>query len=231
MLIYKRGQSLIEILIAVTVAGVLVGGSAVLVTVVLQSTTQNRYFQAAGLLGQELMDRVTVFAEAKWYCSPTNCPNADGTPTGIYNLFKDHSQDPTHKYWLDQLVSSFISKPGSEARPLNATDLYTRYFYVENVSRDGNGDIQSTYDPAREDPSTQKITVWVEWTNNGPTKNITLVKYLTRSRNQAFRQTDWSGGSVPPANCGQAINSPDNTFCDSTGIDFSTAPGVIQLSP
>lgn len=222
---HQKGQSLIEILIAVTVAGLLVGGAAALISVVLQSGTQSRYYQAASGLAQELMDRVTVFAEARWYCSTTTCPLADGTPTGIYNLNK---APVPQKYRLDPSGPSFVSNKNVETVTLNTSDTYTRYFYVENVSRDGSGNIEPNYEPTREDPSTQKITVKVEWPAVAPTQNVSVVKYLTRSRNAVFRQTDWSGGK---GQCSGYVDQANSQFCDSTGLDSTSKAGEIKLSP
>ena len=76
---------------------------------------------------------------------------------------------------------------------------YTRSLYIENVSRDlsVNRLIESVYDSARNDPSTQKITVSVSWPNGD---TVTGSEYVTRWRGKGCVQTDWTtgGGATSP---------------------------------
>jgi len=101
---------------------------------------------------------------------------------------------------------------------------YTRWFSVENVNRDVNGDI--TEPGGTEDPSTQKITVHVEWQELGDTASVVLTEYFTRwVRNETTVFTDWSGSSGAEG----PINSPDSGYSTSTDIDVSTN-GEFQLN-
>jgi len=54
---------------------------------------------------------------------------------------------------------------------------YKRYFQVYNVNRDGSGNIADTGD---DDPSTQKITVFLEYGDNY-INSSSISFYLTRS--------------------------------------------------
>jgi len=75
-------------------------------------------------------------------------------------------------------------------------NTFTRWFTIENVSRAlADQAIESTYEPTRDDPSTQKITVSV--TAERLLATTSIVQYITRSRNEVYQQTDWSCGLIP----------------------------------
>lgn len=76
-----------------------------------------------------------------------------------------------------------------EVQQLYENASYQKYFYVENVERDGSGTIVAS--GGTDDPSTQKIISNVEW---GEGRSASLVAYVTRNRNEVFEQSDWSGG-------------------------------------
>jgi len=115
---------------------------------------------------------------------------------------------------------------GTEDVNLNST-TFTRWFSVEDVERDSNGDGDIVTSGGDEDPSTQKITVHVEWQESGDTASITLVEYFTRwFRNTSAIFTDWSGSSGVEG----PITVTDSNFSSESGdIDVSTK-GQIQLS-
>jgi hypothetical protein len=109
----------------------------------------------------------------------------------------------------------------TEAQTLYRAGVYTRYFFVDNVSRDGGGDI--TTSGGADDPSTQKVTV-VTVTPQGA--NLVLVQYLTRYRARSYWQTDWAGGP------GQSSSLPTvgNAFATSSNIDYATTTGSIRIN-
>ena len=93
---------------------------------------------------------------------------------------------------------------------------------MTNVNRDTNGNIVSS--GGNEDPSTQKITVTVQWPGTGTNVGqIQLTDYLTRWQNQVFQQTDWLGGS------GQTgpITTPNSQYDSATSI--SNPAGSIRI--
>jgi len=122
----------------------------------------------------------------------------------------------------------------SEVNQLYQDRDFVRYFYVENVSRElcGVGDITSEATTtcssgagsagAANDPSTQKITVSISWPQGGL---VSKTEYLTRTRNNVFVQTDWSGGAGQEG----PITSANNQFSSSTRVDYSTSTGSIRM--
>lgn len=196
----QRGQSLIEILAGVAISAIIIGGAAGLISVTLRSDLQNKSYQVASSLNQELINNITVFSQANW--------------RNIYDLNKSPA-----KYYLSTNGAGFTAFSGEESIVVEGV-TYSRSFSVDNVNRDSNGNIVEV---GTDDPSTQKITITTSW--EAGSQNVSFVKYLTRSRNEVFRQTDWSGGDGQEG----PITSPNNRFATSTNIDFVTTMGAIRI--
>lgn len=213
----RRGQSLAEIIVAVGIAGILAGTAGASIATVLRSDVQSKRLQAATTLAQELSDGVRSFAEAGW--------------TNIYNL--NHGSG--NPYYLNATSSPFTATAGTETVTQEGV-AYTRSFYVENVSRDlcGAGSITSAATTncasgpnttgVATDPSTQLVTIVVTWPES--TAGFQISEYLTRSRNQSYRQTDWSGGGSQEG----PITAVNGQFASSTSINSTGTQGSIQLS-
>ncbi len=218
-------------MVGVTVGAILIGTAAVLLAATLRMSSQNKFLQAASFLSQDLMEKVTVYAERQWYCG-TGCSGY-----GIANLTAN-----AHYYLSQTAPSPFTASAGDEF-PLTIEGVaYTRYFYVEDVVRDqcGTGTIVSnpvTLCTSAQtgndvDPSTKRVTVVTSWPSGG---TVTLVRYLTRSRNVVTIQTDWSGGRTTPTFEVISAISTTNRFYDDAppdhNIDFTSIPGSITIKP
>lgn len=111
-----------------------------------------------------------------------------------------------------------------EIKRLYDSQIFTRYFAVENVSRDAADDIVTS--GGNNDPSTQKITATVEWSAGGGTPKFQIFDYVTRWRNRVLDQSDWSGGSGQEG----PLTEPNNKFASSTNnVDATSTPGSIKL--
>ncbi len=118
----------------------------------------------------------------------------------------------------------------SEIKQLYNSNVFRRYFYVDNVCRsvsttstspiDGNPPCGGSY---FDDPSTQEITAVTEWDAAGKTSNFSLSDYVTRWSNFVFNQKDWSGGSGITG----PFVAPANQY--TSGTNVTTAPGSIQI--
>ena len=106
-----------------------------------------------------------------------------------------------------------------EIKNLYEAALYTRYFYIDNVSRDISGNIVTT--GGEDDPATQKITVGVDWEGG---RNMRLVEYTTRNNPQNYMQTDWTGGSGVAG----PVTSATSTYFDASNVN--TASYSLQLA-
>ncbi len=201
----KSGQSLIEIFIALSMGILIIGGitgSFLVITKTNDLSTKNRN---ASVINDALLDSVRSFADGNW--------------TGLYGTAKGTA----NRYRLATSTGALVLQSGTEAVVAGGV-TYTRSFYVDNVSRDGSGNIQAAYNAPTDDPSTQKITVETGFSTGGSTRTITDSFYVTRSGNFVVRQTDWSGGS------GQAgpTTLVNSRFSSSANVDFSSVGGAIS---
>ncbi len=109
-----------------------------------------------------------------------------------------------------------------EIQRLWNSTVFTRYVNVENVNRDSGGNIVSA--GGNEDPSTQKITVYVEWPGAGTALGqVKVIDYVTRWANRVFNQTDWSGGGGQT----DVITEPNNRYSNATSV--SNPAGSIRI--
>ncbi|MBI5079211.1 hypothetical protein HZB06_00845 [Candidatus Wolfebacteria bacterium] len=198
------GQSLIEVIIGITVGTILIGSSVGAIVLLLKYNLNTKMVQIASSLNRQTMDDVRSISESDWL--------------KIYNLNKESN----NQYYIFSSTRNIT--PGPESLTVEGRQ-FSRYFYVENVNRIGGNIVESG---GAEDPSTQKITAIVQWSVGG---NIKEIQYLTRYRNAVFVQTDWSGGfnqeSFATSSAGTLVN--DKFAISSSNVDFSSAPGSIKL--
>src|SRR3989344_7494573 len=138
-----RGQSLIEVLVGLAISVVMISAATGSLFLVLRSGSSNEQNQVAGSLATALLENVTVFTEASW--------------ANIYNLPKGEA---AHHHLIVNAGAFSLVQDTEEIVTVGDID-FTRYFYIENVSRNPDGgsdekEVQETYDSAYDDPSTQK---------------------------------------------------------------------------
>lgn len=196
----QRGSLLLELLVVISVLAMILSVGSQAVWVSLQSGKTSGESDTAMGLAIEEMESVRAVADEKWQ--------------NIFNLTKGT------QYHTAQSGTKWATSTGSEVVSLN-TGSYTRYFVVNNVSRDPSTRmIDTTYNSVHDDPNTQQITVTVSWAGAG--SPITLSDYFFRYRNKVCNQTDWSGGASTNgvATCGSGTIydsiSPAGTI-DTTG--------------
>lgn len=106
-------------------------------------------------------------------------------------------------------------------------DGYTKYFYVNNVSRDIASDptasthnLETTYNASHDDPNTKKIVNVTRYLLGTPGRVNTQEQYLARATNiNSLIQTDWSGNS--------GVTGPEidfgNNYSSASNLTLSTA--------
>ncbi|MEK7481943.1 MAG: hypothetical protein AAB607_01175 [Patescibacteria group bacterium] len=218
----NRGQSLVEMIISISLGVVFLGIAAGSVTLILRNNLEARTSQIAASLAQEYLDGVSAMSESNWL-AVYNPPAAKGVNSQFY---------------LDVSGVNYSIISGATSTDVENRS-FSRYFSIENANRENCGTGSATESVVSgncavnfpgistdisEDPSTQKITATVEW-DNGQRK-ISLVKYLTRSRNASFRQSGWQGGFNQENFPSSGVN---NKFTTSTNIDYTTSTGAIII--
>jgi type II secretory pathway pseudopilin PulG len=217
-----KGQSLIEVIIGIAVAGILIGATTAATVVMLRSNFDTKTAQIASFLASEYLDNLQSLAYSDWqkiYTPPA-------------------SKGADSQFYLNASGTTFALVSGATTTAIEGKN-FTRYFSIENVSRDscGIGSITANATTScisvgdsgiADDPSTQKITARVDWEGG---RYLSKIQYLTRSQNKVFIQTDWSGGAnqaaFPTSTNYTYIN---NKFFNSSNINYSSSTGAITIT-
>ena len=192
-----HGQSLIELLVAISIGTILIGGSVTLMGVSLKSYAGIRKHLQANVLIRESAEVIQILARYDWHSID------DLEEAGVHRI----SLSGNSNTW------TIISDGQKEEGTINNIP-YQRYFRVYDVFRDAIGDISTSTIGTIDDPSTQKITIILEYDNNYVSSS-SVSFYLTRSENnKVFYQFDWSGGS----GVNGPIPNPDDKYATSTNV-------------
>lgn len=206
---FRSGQSLVEILVAVSIGVLMITGALVVIPAVLRIGTDTRHIQAGAALGKELMDNVRVLAGSDW------------------SDIKELATTSSNRFHLNVSTSPFTITSGTEDVVV-ATTTYVRSFYIDDAYRNVSGKIDGSCSAPSgscfADPSTKRMTIEYSWPPSG---GGSFTSYLTRSRNRVFLQTDWSGGSGEEGPI--TATSVSSYFSTSSGIDVSTTSGSIVV--
>ena len=213
----NAGQSLVEIMIAISIGAILIGGATGVIVPILRSNLETRDVQTATSLTQEYLDNLQSIAESDWHLIYTP-PSAKG---------------PSSQFYLAPTGTTFMIVSGTTSTLVEGK-TFTRYFSIENISRNlcGSDDITTHATTScgsgpgtagvADDPSAQKITATVSWPEG---RSISKTQYLTRNVNKIFIQTDWSGGSGQEG----PITSENDRFTSSIDINATSTPGSIKI--
>ncbi len=204
---YKKGQSLIEVLVAVVVGMILIGGVIMIIAPTLKISAETNESKIGAALGRELVEKVRVFASANWH-------NIDALATGTSNIFH-----------LTSTAVTFATSSGAE-QIMVSTTTYTRYFYLEDVCRDNNNRVSSSPPCSgllEDDPSTKKVTIIYKWPMSATNTFSTL---LTRHTSRSIRQTIWSTVSNPWG----IVTSSFQGFVSSSNLSFASSVGSVVIS-
>ncbi len=206
LIISKKGQSLMEILIAIAIGVIMIGVAIAVIAPALKIRSETNEAKIGAALGRELLENFRVVAESNWH-------NVDTLATGTNNTF-----------YFTTTTNLFVSTSGQELIVVGTT-TYTRYFYIEDVCRSAI-DYVSGVAPCnvgdKNDPSTKKVTVIFRWPDS---ETSTFSTYVTRFKNQIFSQSDWSGG---PDLWGPVTGTVSG-FATSSNINFSSTTGSIKI--
>lgn len=168
--------------------------------------------------GVMYLDGIQVGSSTGSYVVPTGRTLAIDGGIGGVTFLNSYIDDVR---WYNRVLSA------DEVRQLYNSGIYKRFFTVANVCR--TNDASSTIAGVTpcsgtvEDSSTQWVTNFVQWVTGAGTSEISLPAIVTRSRNEVFHQTDWSGGATNEG----AVARPTGKFSSSTNA--STTGGAIQI--
>lgn len=203
----QKGQMLVEILVAVAIAGIVIGGVATVIGTSLVTGKKTKQITVANGLAQQDMEAIKTLAQSSWvnlYCPPLGtCPGDKGT-TSTYSVILSGS--------------SWVFQSGVSTTTVDGLD-FGHYFYVENVNRDEGGDIVTS--GGDEDPSTQKVSVYITWSGGS---EFTISEYIMRMGSAYFIDRGWVEGNF---NDGPYTRS-SGTYSTSSG-DVNIDAGVLEV--
>jgi type II secretory pathway pseudopilin PulG len=206
----QKGQMLVEILVAVAIAGIVIGGVATVIGTSLVTGKKTKQITAANGLAQQDMEAIKTLAQSSWinlYCPPLGtCPGDKGA-TSTYSVILSGG--------------SWVFQSGRATTTVDGLD-FGHYFYVENVSRDAGGNIFMVRGELdSEDPSTQRVTVYITWSNGS---EFTISEYIMRTGSAYFIDRGWVEGNL---NDGPYTRSA-GTYSTSSG-DINIEGGVLEV--
>lgn len=198
------GQSLIELIIGITLGAIIIGGVSTSVFVGMRSNLYARQELTAAQLGQRTIDYVRAVAEADW------------------NALYKKNKGPANSYYVAPSGDSLEIRSGTDSAVVDGL-TYTYFFWIENVSRGEDGAIVTS--GGTDDPSTQKISVKVTWESLGSSREVIIQGYVMRTRNNSSRFTDWSLGPGVEG----PVTSPNQGFSSGSDIDYTSIPGAVKI--
>lgn len=196
-----RGSLLLELLIVISILAIILSIGAQSISLSLRSGKVSGERDVATSLASEALESIRGATEEKWQ--------------NLYNLTK-----ASQNYYATTSSNKWVISSGTETIPVNLAS-YTRYFTVNNVSRDpATRLIETAYNAAHDDPSTQQVTVTVSWVGGLP---VTVNEYFFRWKNKVCNQTSWSSsGSSGVKTC------PDTTYGSATNLGTPGASLQVQ---
>jgi len=198
----ESGQSVFEILIAMSIATIIVGSSVAAIMVSQRSGSVTVSSGKAYAIADETLSSVRSFAESNWADMYTQ---SKGEAYQYYlNIVSSTATSSTLGIASGTATTTFTSSSAEEN--IN----YTSWFTIEDVTRDS----------ILLDPTTLKITVHVSWNPGGGAQEITLVGYVSKIRSRFITFDNWSGASGAAVPVTQPTNdyySINNATIDANG--------------
>jgi hypothetical protein len=207
----NSGQILLEVLVAMSVAAIVMVLGSQLVYVSLMGNKISGDNNVAAGLTEETFAAVQAAGTENW--------------DDLYSLTRGAAYHPV------QSAGKWILAEDAEMITLNGI-AYSRSFTAQNICRDnlsraisglsdndGGAAACHGLPGSSHDPSTQKINVIVSWPDGALTSDS---EYLTRWRNKICRQTSWSSAGTGVKTC------PDASY---ESADKITAGASLQLTP
>ncbi len=208
----QTGSLLIEALVSIAIVSVILTIGSQIIIVSLKSNKVSSEKNVALGLAEETFEAVNGIAMENWK-NIYKPPDGSGDPSA--------SKGAASHYYPQKMGGKWVLTAGDNQVLIDGA-AFTIYINIDNVSRDGTTkDIESLYNSSNDDPSTQKISVFVSKSGG---EQISTSDYISRWRNEVCAQTDWSGGST-----GATTTCPTSFYGSSNSIN--TSGGSLELSP
>lgn len=198
----NSGALLFELLIVISLIAIILSFSAGAIYLSMRSNKITGDKDTASSLATEALEAARSVAEEDWQ--------------NIYSLTKS-----TGHYYPTLSSNKWVLANGDETINMNNV-VYTRYITINNVSRDSTTrDIESTYVSADDDPSTQKVTVFVSFTGGN---TVSISEYFSRWKNKICGQAGWITGGT-----GNTVANCTDTSYDVKDPEINVSGSTIKL--
>lgn len=199
----QKGSLLFEMLIVISLVAILLSVGANAVFLSMRSSKASEERDVANNLASVVLESVRAIAEEDWL--------------NIYSLTKGGQH-----YYPSEVEGKWSLVEGDEVLNINNIS-YTRYLIIDNVSRNATTkDIETDYVLSNDDPSTQKITVTVNWSQGSP---VVISEYFYRWRNKICPQTEWT---TPES--GSSVENCNTISYDEKESTIDTSAGSLKLA-
>ncbi len=193
-----------------------------------QSNSVSISYSSAGISTGNwyLVSLVSDGSNLKLYVNGILKSSTSQTITPVGNSYPLYISNPSYVLngSIDDVRIYNRALSADEIKQLYQSSVYSRYFYVDNVSRDSGGAIESTYNSNNDDPSTQKVTAAVLGEEG---RKIEFFSYFSRSRrNSVFWQVDWSGGGGQEG----PITEVNNKYSSASNISAGSSLQITNKS-
>ena len=224
----KKGQSIIEVLIAIAIGSILVIAGVGLIAPALTVQKLSGTLQGNSSVGKELLDNVMIWAQGNW-------PNVSSLATS--GPFLGVGQSPVNQYHLITTQSPFVATSGAETVTVGSTS-YTRYFDIVDAYRTSldvgfispnTSSGPPLFNPYYYDPSSK--FVYIFYAPVGSFTSTLLSSAITRNIARTFLQSDWSVGPSQPGpvtttSIGFASGSASIIYSTSNSLTVSLVPAT-----
>src|SRR3989344_8041275 len=112
--LHNKGQSLIEIIIAITIGGMIIGISSGAIVVTLRVNMESRATRITATLIQELSDNIRALTKSDWH-----------------SLYTTDPKGPTNPYYLQTGSPTFQIMAGGVNRIKNKHKFFHRLFFIK----------------------------------------------------------------------------------------------------
>ena len=197
----ERGQSLFEILIAVSVTAVVIGSAVAAMVVSLRSGEASVQSQKGYAILQETLSMARAYAESDWSAFYNLSPEKGTSGQELYFLSTAATTTPTSFLSVETGTTTALLSEDNEAT------VYTTWFTIENMYRDTNNAAATSPSGTKKDPSTLRVTAHASWGVGGDIKEISLSQQMSRIRSNSFKFSRWDSGDYASTAEGMFISS------------------------
>ena len=180
-----KGQSLFEVIVAVGVAAIIIGSAATVMVVSMRAGKSSVENQKGYAVAQNVLSTARSYAESDWSTFYNNA----GLNQQFY--FLEGTSTPTSTPLTINTGTTTVSLFENEA-----TMTYTAWFTIDNIYRDSNNAATLSSSGTVEDPSTLRVTAYVDWSVGGGTKEVSMSQQISRTRSDIIQFSQWGEGDA-----------------------------------